>query len=66
MIKKMLLPNQSLFLQAPFLFPDRRYHMHVAGYGAGKTSADAQAVEYISTILQGKTDKEGHRTISAA
>jgi len=61
MIKKMLLPNQSLFLQAPFLFPDRRYHMHVAGYGAGKTSADAQAAEYISTILQGKTDKEGHR-----
>jgi hypothetical protein len=61
MLKKLLLPHQGLFLQAPFLFPDRRFHLLVAGYGAGKTSSDAQLVEYLASILQGKKDREGHR-----
>jgi len=60
MIKKILFPHQGAFLQAPFVFPDRRYVMLVAGYGAGKTAAIAQSHEYKVKLLQGKKDKEGH------
>ncbi len=59
--KKKLLLHQSLFLQSPFLFPDRRFHMLVAGYGAGKTSSDAYLIEYLASLLQGKRDRDGHR-----
>jgi len=61
MLKKTLLKHQSLFLQAPFLFPDRRFQMLVAGYGAGKTSSDSLLAEYLLHLLQGKRDREGHR-----
>ena len=61
MIKKALLPNQSLFIQAPFLFLTRKWFMHVAGYGAGKTSGNAMLVEFLARRLQGCKDKEGHK-----
>lgn len=61
MLKKLLLPHQSLFLQSPFLFPDRRNHILVAGYGSGKTSSLALLAEYLVQLLQGKKDREGHR-----
>jgi hypothetical protein len=61
MNRKKLLKHQSMFLQAPFLFPDRHWFMDVAGYGAGKTSAAAAAVEHSVKILQGRRDREGHR-----
>lgn len=61
MTVKRALIHQSLFLQSPFLFPDRRYHMLVAGYGAGKTSSIVMAVEHMSRMLQGARDTEGHK-----
>lgn len=61
MIKKLLLPHQGYFMQSPFLFPEKRYHMLVAGYGAGKTSSIALSVENQVKMLQGKRDREGHR-----
>jgi hypothetical protein len=59
--KKVLLPHQGLFLQAPFLFPEKRWFMLVAGYGAGKTSSIAYLILHLCKILQGKKDREGHR-----
>lgn len=61
MIKKLLLPHQGLYLQSPFIFPDRRFHILVAGYGAGKTSSIATSIEYKASLLQGRKDREGHR-----
>lgn len=61
MIKKLLLPHQGYFMQAPFLFPEKRYHLLVAGYGAGKTSSIALSVERQIRMVQGKRDREGHR-----
>jgi len=58
---KKLFTHQSLYIQAPFLYPDRRFHMLVAGYGAGKTSSNASKTEYVLRLLQGRRDKEGHR-----
>ena len=58
---KKLFNHQSYYMQAPFLFPDRRFHMLVAGYGAGKTSSNATQAESLIKTLQGKRDKEGHR-----
>lgn len=60
MIKKLLLPHQGYFTQAPFLFPDRRNFMLVAGYGAGKTSSNALLTENLIKYLQGRKDREGH------
>jgi hypothetical protein len=59
--KKVLLPHQSLFLQAPFLFSEKRWFMLVAGYGAGKTSSIAYLILHLCKLLQGKKDQEGHR-----
>jgi hypothetical protein len=59
--KKILLPHQGLFLQAPFLFPEKRWFILVAGYGAGKTSSIADLVLSLCKQLQGKKDREGHR-----
>ena len=61
MIKKLLLPHQGHFIQSPFLFPEKRYHILVAGYGAGKTSSIALNVENQAQMLQGRRDREGHR-----
>lgn len=61
MYKKLLLPHQGRFIQAPFLFPEKRWFVLVAGYGAGKTSSNAFLLEYLCKALQGKKDREGHR-----
>jgi hypothetical protein len=61
MIKKLLLPHQSLFIQSPFVFPERRNHLLVGGYGCGKTSSNAMLAEYMLKYLQGKRDRDGHR-----
>lgn len=61
MQNKKLFTHQSLYIQAPFLYPDRRFHILVAGYGAGKTSSNASQTENALRILQGRRDKEGHR-----
>jgi len=58
--KKLLLPHQNLFIQAPTIYPQLRYHFLVGGYGCGKTSSLASAWEKIMTDLQGKKDQEGH------
>lgn len=60
MKKKMLLKHQGQFIQSPFLFPKTRFHILVAGYGAGKTSSISTAVENCVKLLQGRTDAEGH------
>ncbi len=61
MIKqKKLLKHQNMFLQAPFLFPDKRFHFLVCGYGAGKSSSMATAVEYAISLVNGLHDKENH------
>jgi hypothetical protein len=57
---KYLLKHQSQFCQAPFLFPHMRFTILVAGYGAGKSSSIAAAVEQCISKLQGKRDIEGH------
>lgn len=60
MRRKFLLPHQSKYIQAPQIFTKARFFMLVAGYGAGKSSAIAAAIEYCVFILQGKKDTEGH------
>ncbi len=60
MKKKMLLKHQGQFIQSPFLFPRARFHLLVAGYGAGKTSSLSSALQYLVKICQGRTDAEGH------
>jgi hypothetical protein len=60
MKKKMLLKHQGQFIQSPFLFPKKRFHILVAGYGAGKTSSISSAVLHCVRLLQGKYDTEGH------
>lgn len=57
---KKLLKHQGLFIQSPFLFPKHRFHILVAGYGAGKTSSISTAVLHAVKMLQGKYDTEGH------
>jgi len=60
MKKKMLLKHQAQFIQSPNLFPKARFHILVAGYGAGKSSSISTAVQFWIKLLQGKTDTEGH------
>jgi hypothetical protein len=57
--RKLLLPHQSLFTQAPFLYPEKRFHFLVGGYGCGKTSSLASAWQKIAYTVNGKVDKEG-------
>jgi hypothetical protein len=59
MRNKFLLKHQSQFIQSPFLFPKFRFHIMVAGYGAGKSSGIAAGVENCIKMLQGKRDVEG-------
>jgi hypothetical protein len=57
--RKKLFIHQGLMLQAAELFVKIRYFMLVAGYGAGKTSALVDAIEYWIKKLQHKRDAEG-------
>ena len=50
--------HQSVFMQAPYRFPDVRFFYLIGGYACGKTSglsyATIEAIRYFS----GKRDKE--------
>lgn len=61
MKKKFLLPHQTLFMRAPYLFPEKRFFIFTAGYGAGKTSSISTAVTYDLMMLKDKKDREGRR-----
>ena len=58
---KYLLPHQVAFMKAPYLFPEIRFFIFTAGYGAGKTSSVATSILYDIYQLKGKKDKEGRR-----
>ena len=55
-----VLPHQGYYMQAPQLFPDKRYFFLVCGYGAGKTQANVFAVLLNAKRLQGKKDRAGN------
>jgi hypothetical protein len=54
-----MLPHQSRYMQAPYLFPGIRYFFLCCGYGSGKTRANAMALLYAVKNLQGKKDRAG-------
>jgi hypothetical protein len=54
-----ILPHQSHYMQAPFLFPDLRFFMLLSGYGAGKTRANVFAIINDIKRLQGVKDRAG-------
>jgi hypothetical protein len=59
MQKIIVLPHQSEYMQAPYLFPEKRWFFFVCGYGAGKTKANVIALLYAVKQLQGKKDRSG-------
>jgi hypothetical protein len=59
MKKVMVLPHQGEYMQAPYLFPEKRWFFLVCGYGAGKTRANVFALLYAVKRLQGKKDRAG-------
>lgn len=61
MKKKFLLSHQTQFMRAPYLFPELRFFIFTAGYGAGKTSSVATAVTYDMMMLKDRKDAEGRR-----
>ena len=61
MKKKFLLVHQTQFMRAPYLYPDLRFFIFTAGYGAGKTSSVATAITYDMMMLKDKRDREGRR-----
>ena len=59
MKKKFLLSHQTAFMRAPYLYPELRFFLFTAGYGAGKTSSVATSVTYDMMMLKDKRDREG-------
>jgi len=59
--KKFLLLHQTQFMIAPYIFPEKRFFIFTAGYGAGKTSSVATAVTYDIHMLRDSKDREGRR-----
>jgi hypothetical protein len=59
MQKVLVLPHQSKYMQAPYLFPEKRWFFLVCGYGAGKTRANVIALLYAIKRLQNKKDRAG-------
>jgi hypothetical protein len=59
MQKIIVLPHQSEYMQAPYLFPEKRWFFLVCGYGAGKTKANVISLLYAVKQLQGKKDRSG-------
>jgi hypothetical protein len=55
----LVLPHQSRYLQAPELFPEKRWFFLIAGYGSGKTRANVFSVLYDVKRLQHKKDRAG-------
>jgi len=54
------LRHQSLYFQAPGLFPEIRWFFLLCGYGSGKTMADVLHILYDVKRLQGKKDAAGN------
>jgi hypothetical protein len=54
-----VLPHQSEYMQAPYLFPEKRWFFFLCGYGAGKTKANVISLLYAVKGLQGKKDRSG-------
>jgi hypothetical protein len=46
-------------MQAPYLFPEKRWFFFVCGYGSGKTKANVFSLLYTVKRLQGKKDRSG-------
>jgi hypothetical protein len=59
MQKVIVLPHQSGYLQAPYLFLEKRWFFFVCGYGSGKTRGNVIALLYAVKRLQGKKDRGG-------
>lgn len=55
-----LLPHQVSFVQAPYVFPEKRFFFLCGGFACGKTSSLVYAVMKAIKDLLGKKDKEGH------
>ena len=55
-----LLPHQASFVQAPYVFPEKRFFFLCGGFACGKTSSLVYAVMKANKDLLGKKDKEGH------
>ena len=55
-----LLDHQARFIQAPYVFPEIRFHFLIGGFACGKTSSLVyQTMKAIKELL-GKKDAEGH------
>ena len=54
-----LLPHQSLYIQAPLLYPQQRYFFLLCGYGACKTRANVFLTLHWVKKLQNKKDIAG-------
>lgn len=61
MVVKKSLIHQSVFIQAPNLFPELMYFFLIGGYACGKTSALSDAILDSILELAGKKDKEGRK-----
>jgi hypothetical protein len=59
MQKIFVMPHQSEYMQAPYLFPEKRWFFFLCGYAAGKTKANVIALLYAVKQLQGKKDRSG-------
>lgn len=55
-----LLSHQASFVQAPYVFPEKRFFFLCGGFACGKTSSLVYAVMFAIKQLLGKKDKEGH------
>lgn len=55
-----LLNHQARFVQAPFVYSDKRFFILCGGYACGKTSSLVYSTMNIIKNLLGKKDAEGH------
>jgi hypothetical protein len=54
-----VLPHQSEYMLAPYLFTEKRWVFFVCGYGSGKTKANVISLLYAVKKLQNKRDRSG-------
>jgi hypothetical protein len=59
MLNVKLLPHQRNYLVAPYLFPEIRFFLLCAGYGAGKTRSNVFDALHLVKRLQNKKDVAG-------
>ena len=60
MIKKISLPHQAAFMQAPHIYKKHRFFFLIAGYASGKTAALVDSICMTVKELSGKRDREGN------